>query len=93
MIVKLSSCQLCLLPPADEDQDFTDVLKAVIEVAGRWKDLGITLGLHIGHLDCIQFNNPHSARNCLCKMLLEWLERRYNVSATLQPCFCRNVPV
>ena len=67
---------------ADED-DLRDVMSAVTSLAGRWKDLGISLGVCPGDLDSILFANPHSASNCLREMLLQWLRQSYNVNTTL----------
>ena len=81
MMGMLSSCQQCLLPPAGED-DLRDVICAVADLAGRWKDLGISLGLRLSDLDTIPF---YSLNECLREMLCLWLRQSYNVSATLQP--------
>ena len=45
-------------------------------LAGRWKDLGISLGIHISDLDGIISANP---RDCLREMLTKWLRQNYNV--------------
>ena len=81
MMGVLSSCQQCLLPPADED-DLRDVICAVADLARRWKDLGISLGLRKSDLDVIFLPSPNE---CLSEMLCLWLRQHYNVSATLQP--------
>ena len=84
MMGMLSSCQQCLLPPAGED-DLRDVRCAVADLAGRWKDLGISLGLRTSDLNFIQSDSPHSPNECLREMLCLWLKQSYNVSAKLQP--------
>ena len=81
MMGMLSSCQQCLLPPADED-DLRDVRSAVADLAGRWKDLGISLGVRAGDLYAIPLHSPNE---CLREMLCLWLRQSYNVSGTLQP--------
>ena len=63
---------------ADED-DLQDVRSEVASLAGRWKDLGISLGVRIGDLDEIISANPHSPRDCLREMLTKWLRQNYNV--------------
>ena len=67
---------------ASED-DLHDVTSAVKNLAGRWKDLGISLGLHPGDLDTILSANLHSPNDCLREMHLQWLRQSYNVCATL----------
>ena len=84
MMGMLSSCQQCLLPPADED-DLRDVICAVTDLAKRWKVLGISLGVRAGDLDTIQSNSSHSPNECLREMLCLWLRQSYSVSGTLQP--------
>ena len=48
-------------------------------LAGRWKDLGISLGVHISDLDGIASANSHSPSDCLREMLTKWLKQSYNV--------------
>ena len=69
-----------MLLSAGED-DFKDVMSAAKDLAGRWKDLGISLGLHPSDLATILSNNPHSS-DCLSEMLLQWLRQSYNVCTT-----------
>ena len=52
---------------------------AVTSLAGRWKDIGISLGVHISDLDGIASANPHSPSDCLREMLTKWLGKDYNV--------------
>ena len=67
---------------ADED-DLRDVISAVMSIAGRWKDLGISLGVRAGDLDTILSNNPHSCSDRLRDVLTLWLRQSYNVRITL----------
>ena len=77
-----SSCQqldcICVLLLADED-DLRDVRSAVVDLSGRWRDLGISLGIHLGDLEAILSDNPHSSSDCLLKMLSLWLKQNYKV--------------
>ena len=57
---------------ADED-DLHDVISAVMSFAGRWKDLGIFLGVRAGDLDTILANNPHSCSDRLREVVTLWL--------------------
>ena len=68
---------------AGED-DLRAVISAVTSLAGRWKDLGIFLGVCAGDLDTILSANPHSPSDCLRDMLLQWLRQSYNVRTTFK---------
>ena len=48
-------------------------------LAGRWQDLGISLGLDLGDLDAILSDNPHSSSDCLREALKLWLRQSYEV--------------
>ena len=72
----------CVFLLADED-DLRDMISAVTSLAGRWKDLGISLGVRASDLDTILANNPHSSNNCLREVLSLWLRQDYNVCTTL----------
>ena len=56
----------------DED-DLRDVISAVADLAGRWKDLGISLGIRSSKLDTINYADG------LREMLAMWLRQNYNV--------------
>ena len=59
----------------DED-DLQDVRLAVADLAGKWKDLGISLGIRSSKLDTIYLP---SASESLREMLALWLKQSYNV--------------
>ena len=61
------------------EDDLRDVRSAVSSLAGRWKDLGTSLGIRTSDLDEIVLANPHSPRDCLREMLTKWLKQSYNV--------------
>ena len=76
----------------DED-DLHDVISAVVDLAGRWQDLGTSLRLRLGDLDAILSASAHTPRDCLRKVLTLWLRQNYNVCITLvyrPPCFLNN---
>jgi len=59
----------------------------VADLSGRWRDLGVSLGIHLGDLEAILSDNPHSSSDCLLKMLSLWLKQNYKVwtsGATLE---------
>ena len=65
------------------EDDLRDVMSAVKNLAGMWKDLGISLGLRPSDLKSILTANPHSPDDCLREMILQWLKQSYNVCFTL----------
>ena len=67
---------------AGED-DLQIVRSAVTSLAGRWKDLGISLGMRAGDLDAILLANANSPNDCQREMLLRWLKQGYNVCTTI----------
>ena len=79
--VKLSSsvCYHHVLLLTGED-DLRDVRSAVADLAGSWKDLGISLGIQLSKLDAILYHSPSDR---LREMLAIWLKQDYNVRTTL----------
>jgi len=55
------------------------VISAVVDLAGRWYDLGISLKLRQGDLDAILTDNPRSCSDCMRRMLTLWLRQKYKV--------------
>ena len=74
-----SVCYQSVVQPVDEE-DLRDVRSAVADLAGSWKDLGISLGIRSSKLDAILY---HSASNCLREMLTLWLRQSYRVSVII----------
>ena len=72
---------ICVLLLADED-DLRDVRSAVADLAGRWQDLGVSLGILQSDLETLASDNSHSS-DCLRKMLSLWLRKNYKVWAGL----------
>ena len=64
------------------EDDLQDLISAVTSLAGRWKDLGVSLGVRSSDLDTIRSNNLHSSSDCLREMLSQWLKQSYNVCTT-----------
>ena len=67
---------------AGED-DRQDVMSVVVDLAGRWQDLGSSLGVRQSDLDTIHLASAHSPRECLRKMFIPWLRQSYNVRTRL----------
>ena len=81
-----ANCWQCSLPKVcfyfvGED-DLRDVRSAVANLAGRWKDLGISLGILPSDLDAIPSPNTPSPSDCLREMLVLWLKQNYKVRTT-----------
>ena len=73
------------------EDDLQEVRSAVADLAGKWKDLGISLGVRFSDLDAIHFLSPSE---CLREMLAMWLKQSYNVRTTLTiclPCKCTSL--
>lgn len=77
---------------AGED-DLLIVRSAVASLAGRWKDLGISLGICLSDLDAIFSTNPQSPHDCLRETLALWLKQNYNVRTTLMLPHCTMCPL
>ena len=77
MLAAFASTVCSLL--AGED-DLRDVKSALANLAGQWKDLGISLGLRFSDLDAIPFSSPSDS---LREMLALWLKQSYNVRTTV----------
>ena len=71
------------------EDDYLDVRSAVADLAGRWKDLGLSLGIRLSDLDAIPFSSPSE---CLREMLAMWLRQGYNVRTTLT-CTLSSMPL
>lgn len=44
------------------------------DVAVKWRDIGIELGLNIGMLQCIEQHCRGDPKACLCELLILWLK-------------------
>ena len=81
--VKLSSVSVTTLLLLAGEDDLRDVRSAVADLAGRWKDLGISLGIRFSELNNIHFLSPSDG---LSEMVALWLKQNYNVRTTLVLC-------
>ena len=64
--------------------DLLDVLLAVVSLAGRWKRLGLALGLYQPELNKIKGENS-DAEDCLQEVLTNWLNQMYDVRRFGEP--------
>ena len=67
-----------LLFPGEDD--LVDVIEEVMDVAARWRSLGLALRLKVVDLDTISLKNNNDPTECLGDMLLSWIQQRYDVS-------------
>ena len=70
------------------EDDLRDVRSAVADLAAKWKDLGISLGIGLSDLDAILSTNPQSPNDCMRETLALWLKQNYNVRTTLMLPHC-----
>ena len=75
----MSTNYQCVLLILTGEDDLRDVRSAVADLAGKWKDLGISLGIHLSELNAILSSNSHSPNDCLRETLALWLKQNYNV--------------
>ena len=74
---------------ADED-DLRDVMSAVADLAGRWQNHGVSLGIHLGDLEAIISVSADAPSDCLRKVLTLWLRQNYKVwTMQLHTCLFR----
>ena len=62
------------------ENELGPVNAAVADLAAKWKDLGLTLGIRKSHLDAIPLSGNPTASDCLREMLALWLKQNYDVS-------------
>ena len=61
------------------EDDLVDVMEEVMDVASRWRSLGLALRLKPAELDSISTKNRDDPTEYLRDMLLAWLQQRYDV--------------
>ena len=75
------------------EDDYLDVRSAVAELAGKWKDFGLSLGIHSSDLDAIPFSSPSE---CLRELLALWLKQSYKVRtfpvSSISYTMCTSLP-
>ena len=55
------------------EDDLGDVVEVVMNVASKWRSLGLALRLKVAELDTISSKNHTNPTECLRDMLLAWL--------------------
>ena len=62
-----------------------DVMNEIMDMASKWKSLGLALRLRNADLDTISSKNHADPCNCLRDMLLAWLQQHYDTKRFGQP--------
>ena len=85
LLVVSSVCydRVCVPELLVGEDDLHDVMSAVADLAGRWKNLGISLGVRPSELNSIHYANLQFYSSCLREMLILWLRQSYNVCIPL----------
>ena len=76
---------IVLLFISDLGDDLFDVQSELNEVAENWRSIGIALRLKPDFLQNIEARYSNHPRICLTWMLMEWLNRNYNVERFGEP--------
>ena len=74
---------ICLINT--EEDDLLDVKEEVIDLASRWKDLGLALRVKCSTLDTISSKNHYNPEDCLRDTLQAWLQQQYDTTKFGQP--------
>ena len=78
-------CSASPFATLDLNDDLFDVKRELISVAGNWKNIGIALRLKRTQLEHIQTVNDGDPNACLTSVVMEWLNRKYNVKRFGEP--------
>ena len=78
-----------LLTATGED-DLPDTIRELTDVAAKWRNIGIFLGVRDSRLEAIQGDKP---LDCLRQMLAIWLQKNYNVKRFGEPTWVKLVEV
>ena len=71
---------------ATDEDDLPDTIRELADVAAKWRNIGIQLGVRDSQLEAIQGNSPV---DCLRPMLSTWLQKNYNVKKFGEPTWMK----
>ena len=74
--------------PAEDD--LSTVYREILDLASKWMDIALMLGLRYSDLSIICHDNP---RHCLREALIQWLKQSYNVEKNGPPTWRKMVEV
>ena len=70
--------------------DLPDIIRELTEVAARWKDIGILLGIPANQLETLQLQVGRP-QDYLREMLTIWLRKNYNLTKFGEPTWSKLV--
>ena len=73
---------------ATDEDDLADIIRELTDVAVKWRNIGIQLGIRDSQLEAIQGDNPV---DYLRQMLSTWLRKNYSVERFGEPTWVRLV--
>ena len=76
-----------------EEDDAGLLLKTLIEVASKWRLIGVGFGIKSGKLDELEDKNRGDPKKCFLDVLTNWLNRNYNTSKFGEPSWRQVVDV
>ena len=79
-----------LLSITTGEDDLTDTIRELSDVAASWRNIGTQLGIRHNRLEAIQGDKP---LDCLRQMLATWLQKNYNVERFGEPTWAKLVEV
>ena len=62
------------------EDDTQEVYRAVLDLAGMWRDMCFALGLRPAVVDTIAATYPQNPKQCLREVIIRWLRKAYDVS-------------
>ena len=77
------SLKTTLIFPGEDD--LIDVMDEVMDMASKWRPLGLALRLKPAQLDTISSKNHTDPTECLRDMLLSWLQQHYDTTKFGEP--------
>ena len=60
-------------------------MDAVVDMAAKWKSLGIALRIRPAKLDIISLKDPNDPNGCLRDVIHAWLQQHYDTKRFGQP--------
>ena len=70
-------------------EDLQEVRSQLMEVEVKWRDIGLELGITYPQLQKIKTENSNDVTSCLTAMLIDWLNKSYNISRYGEPSWQR----
>ena len=76
-----------------EEDDLFTVYREVLDLAPKWMDVGLMMGLKYSYLKGISTTNHESQRECLKEALAQWLKQAYDVDRNGLPTWKKMVEI